>query len=490
MISILHDPLFTAVELDGGVRRLGLLELLAEAHRFSDLKANSCTGKFALIRLCIAFLSDAYRLQNIDDRADLLAEDYFDRKKLERYVAACEAKGACFALDDEEKPFMQAAFDSELDESAEKPVSKIMFDCPSGNNHIHCDHRHEDEHEADTAAAFENMLETYLFCPAGLSGASNVNNTPPIYAFIHGGNLFETLVLNMVSEEELDNIPFGTGEVAWTRNELIKPGEKVVNMSFLKALTWQPRRLTLLWDEDGMVRRVLLQNGLNFQGNALWQDPHALFRKTKDESWTTVKPELGRELWRDAGSLVSSGSSSRTTVPIMNIDQVWDECPSWLDVELIGLVTNQESVLGRVNERLRMPRELFEREELAAEFRNILDRTETMYRSFIKDVAWQFGHASDKKKKSVVAEQAGEIYLHNMHEVVFGRYLDDLLAGIPALERVTRFMDAMRKSLNEALTEAVDTTGNDVPTMKRQNAVRAAVRKDYMALRKELGLNE
>ena len=488
MINILHDQLFTAVELEGETKRLGLLDLLAEAHCFSDLKANSCTGKFALIRLCIAFLVDAYRPQDTYDRGDLLKEGCFDREKLEQYVAGCEAKGACFVLDDARRPFMQTAYDDKLDESAEKPVSKIMFDCPSGNNHIHCDHRHEDEHESDAAAAFVNMLETYLFCPAGLSGASNVNNTPPIYALIHGSNLFETLVLNMVSEDELSNIPFGAGEVAWMRNERINPGEKVVNMSLLKALTWQPRRLTLLWDEDGMVRRVLLQNGLNFQGNMLWKDPHALFRKTKDDSWTTVKPELGREIWRDAGSLVTGGSSTRTTVPFMNINQVWDECPSWLDAELIGLVTNQESVLGRVNERLRLPRELFEREELAAEFRNVLNQTETMYRNLIKDVSWQFGHASDKKRRSVVAEQAGEIYLYSMHEVVFGQYLDELLASVPALDRITHFIDAIWKAVNEALAEAVDTTGNDVLTMKRQNAVRAAVRKDYMEIRKELRL--
>lgn len=106
MINILHAPLFTAVKNDGGIEQLGLLDLLTEAHRFNDLKANSCTGKFALIRLCIAFLADAYRLRDMYDRSDLLESGRFDRDKLEQYVAACEAKGACFLLDGEKKPFI------------------------------------------------------------------------------------------------------------------------------------------------------------------------------------------------------------------------------------------------------------------------------------------------------------------------------------------------------------------------------------------------
>lgn len=488
MINVLYAPLFTAVDNDSEARQMGLLELFENAHRYIDLKAGSCTGKLALYRLCIAFLSDAFRLETMYDRADLLETGRFDIEAIIRYVNECEARGSCFVLDDENRPFMQSAYDAALDDNNIKPVSKIMFDCPSGNNHIHCDHRHEDEHEADSAAAFEDMLETYAFCPAGLSGASNVNNTPPVYALIHGDTLFSTFVLNMVSVEELGNIPFGAGEAAWLRNDPVKPGEKAVDMSYQKALTWLPRRLTLKWDANGMVRCLYLQNGLNFQGNALWLDPNVIYRKTKDGLWASLKPELGRQLWRDAGTLLTGDPATRGPIPVQNIGQVWDACPQWLDIELIGLITNQEAVLGRSDERLRIPRELLDSEAAAATFRLALEKTEIMYRALIRDVTSQFCHASDKKKRSVVADQAGEIFLHGMHEVVFGSYLDELLAGLPDLDRNTHFMDAMKEVLEESLTSAVQTTGNDVPSMKRQNRVRSDVRRDYMAIRKEYGL--
>ena len=137
MISVLYAPLFTAIYKDGREEKLGLIDLLTDAHCIAELKANSCTGKVALLRLCIAFLSDVYRLETTDNRADLLEKGCFDRRLLLEYVENCEQDGACFLLDDEKKPFMQAKYDEELDAKAEKPVAKIMFDRPGGKNDHH-----------------------------------------------------------------------------------------------------------------------------------------------------------------------------------------------------------------------------------------------------------------------------------------------------------------------------------------------------------------
>lgn len=483
MISVLHAPLFSAVDQGGNNIGMGMLELLSEAQNLADIKSNSCTGKLALLRLCIAFLSDAYRLRTLDDRAELLEAGRFDREMLRTYVAMCEAKGVSFLLDDARRPFMQAGYDECLDAKARKSVAKIMFDVPGGNNHIHLDHRHEDDHEADAAGAFEAMLETYLFCPAGLSGASNVNNTPPVYALVYGCNLFETLALNMVAEKEIINVPYGHGEAVWLRDETIIPGTKTVEMSLIKALTWQPRRLTLQWDEDGMVRNVLLQNGLNFQGNGLWRDPHVIFRKNKDGGLSSVKPDLDRELWRDAGNLVNAGAGLQSSVPLQNLSAVWEDAPAVLDIELIGMATNNEAILGRVNERLKLPVQLFRREDLAGDFQRALDITESMARALDGAVKWQFCHQEDKKRRSVVAQLAGEVFLHRMRQELFGPYLEGLISGVPFGEGHSRYLAAMWETLDkDVLRGIVEQTGSDVPALKRQNAVRAKVRKEFCQL--------
>lgn len=484
MISVLYAPLFTAVYDESMEKVLGLMDLLADAHLITELKANSCTGKLALLRFCMAFLSDAYQLDKLNQRADLLERGCFDKDLLLDYVHRCEQAGACFNLDDGKKPFMQAGYDEALDAKAEKPVAKIIFDRPGGNNHIHLDHRLEDEHTVDTAYAFEAMLETFLFCPAGLSGPSGVNNTPPVYVLIHGSNLFETLVLNMVSCKEIGGIPYGRGEVAWRRDENIIPGTKTVEMSLLKALTWQPRRLTLCWDEDGMIRRLYLQKGLNFQGNGLWLDPHVIYRQTKDGTLASVKPELGRELWRDAGNLVRGAQGIRSTVPLENIRELVSEQSGDMDVEMVGLVTNQEAVLGRVNERFKLPAVLFEDPEKASEFKNALDICEAVYRELDKAVKWQFCHPGDKKKRSDVAQQAGEVFLHAMRTVLFVQYLQWLRENLNFRERTRRYFDAIWAVLNaQVLMGVIEQTGDDVPSIKRQNAVRGKIRKEYLSIR-------
>jgi len=484
VISVLYAPLFTAIYDEGREKRLGLMDLLTDAHHITELKANSCTGKLALLRFCMAFLSDAYQLEKLYQRVDLLDRGCFDKNLLLDYVHRCEQAGTCFNLDDGEKPFMQAGYDVALDAKALKPVAKIMFDRPGGNNHIHLDHRREDEHTLDTAHAFETMLETYLFCPAGLSGASGVNNTPPVYALIHGNNLFETLVFNMVSRKEIGAIPYGHGEVAWRRSETVIPGTKTMEMSLLKALTWQPRRLTLCWDEDGMLRHLYLQNGFNFQGNGLWLDPLVIYRQTKDGMQVSVKPELGRELWRDAGNLVKGVQGIRSTVPLENIHEVLSRPSGELDVEMVGLVTNQEAVLGRVNERLKLPAVLFEDPGKASEFKGALDICETMYRELDKSVKWQFCHLGDKKKRSDVAQQAGEVFLHAMRTVLFTHYLLWLQENLDFRERAQRYFDAMWAVLNEQVLKGViERTGDDVPSIKRQNAVSGKIRKEYWSIR-------
>ncbi len=389
-------------------------------------------------------------------------------------------------MDDENNPFMQSRVDAALDEKAERPISKIMFDCPSGNNHIHLDHRHQEEHEVDVATAFEEMMGYYAFCPAGLHESSSINNTPPVYALIHGDNLFQTFVLNMVSAEELGAIPFGKGETPWLRKETIIPDQKVIDMSYLKALTWQPRRLTIMWDENSPIRRAYVQNGLNFTGNNLWLDPNVMYKKNKDGGWSSVKPELKRQLWRDAGSVVSGSSSIRSAIPIQNIATVWDSCPQWLDVELIGLITSNASVLGRINERLKLPRELFERDDLASEFRTLLESTELMFGSLKKQVRNEFCHSTDNQKNGTIADQAGELFLHGIHDVLFGSYLDELLADKPYATRISNFMDAMWDILDTTMQTVIDSTGDDVLSMKRQMKVRTEVRKQYFMRRKEL----
>ena len=469
MISVLDDGLFRVTDASGETRKVGLRALLAHAHEFSDICGRTQTGRIALLRLCVAFLEDVYRPKTRKDRKQLLEQGCFDMARVEAYISECNKDGPRFDLDDAVHPFMQMAFDPEIDTNAEKPVSNLFFDRPAGNAHIHFDHRPIETAVADAPDALEGMLEMYLFCTAGAQlYPSGINNTPPVFCVIRGNNLFETLVLNMVSERELGNIPFGAGMVPWRLERSIVPKETVASVNYLEAMTWQPRRLTLTFDEDGMVRRIYLQQGKNFIGDGRWRDPWVPFRRMKDGGVTSIKPELGRGLWRDAGSILSTlGNESLVPVPIINVVGVWKDIPNGIvPIEATGMITSQAAILGAAHEMLRIPETLLEDTDKAGRFREWIALSEEIHGVTTRIIGGDYSPD--------IAGLVGEAFLRNVHDVLFGASLNDLIAAanVDEYEAANRsFGDALFNALRDSLRGILEETGTSVENIKRQNAV-------------------
>ena len=157
--SVLDDPVIEAEFLDGRRESLGIRRLLTEAHAVRDLIAISPIAKYAVLRTLVAFLMDLYRLDDGRPKA-LLAACQFDPAVLERYVSLCEKKGPCFDLLIQ-CPFMQR-HDKDMDAGKEKPIAALFFDLPSGNNHVHFDHRFETEHSASPAKLSGIMRHLFI----------------------------------------------------------------------------------------------------------------------------------------------------------------------------------------------------------------------------------------------------------------------------------------------------------------------------------------
>lgn len=94
----------------------------------------------------------------------------------------------------------------------------------------------------------------------------------------------------MLSKSEAGNIPYGICEVPWRNGKQTIPKQAVPAVSLLEGLTLQPRRITLIQDADGLIRRIYFQQGRDFKGNELWQDPHVPRFLKKDMTYGTVKP--------------------------------------------------------------------------------------------------------------------------------------------------------------------------------------------------------
>ena len=203
--NILTEPF---IPISDG-RYVSLLFCLEHAHELQRISCSTPLETYAAYRFLCAFAMDAFQLAHYDARMALLEQGYFDMEIIRAYIRQCENEGVSFDLFDSDRPFLQAACDPAYDQET-KPAALIDIQVPSGNNHIFFEHHWSDTHSLTPAKAMLCLLTSYLFCTAAAQGyPSSVNNTPCLYVLIHGGNLFETLVLSMISIKEAGNLPYG-----------------------------------------------------------------------------------------------------------------------------------------------------------------------------------------------------------------------------------------------------------------------------------------
>ena len=82
----------------------------------------------AVYRLMIAFAMDALHLRDRDERTALLKRGAFDMRPFREYIERCESEGASFDLFDARRPFMQSAYDAQVDgEESIKPATNLVL---------------------------------------------------------------------------------------------------------------------------------------------------------------------------------------------------------------------------------------------------------------------------------------------------------------------------------------------------------------------------
>ena len=375
--SVLTEPVIPVLWPNGTSSAVGIREVFLRAHEIRDIQGETPLERYALLRLLIAFAMDMLHPRTSYERRDLLDEGCFDQAVFDQYIALCEQDGPRFDLFDPDHPFMQSKYDEELDAKAEKPVASIVHSLPSGNNPVFIDHRYETEYALPYEKALCKLCSAYLFCVAGLAGPkkdnfpSSVNNRPPFYVTIVGKSLFETIIWNMLSESELRNSTI-IGKAPWRTEYFIQPYEKVNDISFIDGLTWMSRRITLISDRDGYIRKIYYQAGKDFIGNRKWVDPYVpRITNSKTFEKENLVPKLGREFWQDAGSLLYESNQNNGTQPqiITCLSNILDDTASYVHIRVVGLVTDKAKFEEWIDGELCLPEMVLNQEEKAYLFR-------------------------------------------------------------------------------------------------------------------------
>ncbi len=341
--DITTEPWIPVRTLSGESRTVGLTELFAEAHLLRGLEGLNPMEEYSTLRFLSVFLSAVFRPNIWEDKMELLDAGRLDMARIGDYIEECRGEGVSFDIFDEKRPFMQAAPDPKYDQEKNLKSPAVLDSTrASGNNHMHYDHTLEEDVTVTPAEAFRGCLTAQIFCTAMSGGyPSNVYGAPPIFYLPRGKNLFETMILGMVTlpEEEPERTE------PWRNAEEIVPKEDVASTSRLFGMFFPARRIRLT-EEDGMVRRVYYQPGLHFTGFSGWTDPHVAYRMNKDNAMVSVKPRLDREGWRNLGTLAAQFAEGGTGVPVslkqyFEILEERDETS--MEVMLFGVVTNQAS---------------------------------------------------------------------------------------------------------------------------------------------------
>ena len=347
--NVLYDSWIPLAGMDGTYAEHGILETLERAHELGSISDASPMVEYSTYRFLIVFLMDALRPEEPEDIEELLDAGHFDMDRIYTYVKQCCSEGVSFDLFDETRPFMQTTVSPEWD-NRQKPVATLDYTVPSGNNHIHFDHLTKCESYLP-AKAMRMMLTAQIFCTSGAQGyPSNVNGAPPWFALINGNNLFETLVLNMVSIDET-RVKFDDPLVIWRNNEIVVSKKDVAQTSWLYGMLFPARRIHLIPDKDGQVSSIYFSQGMNYMNPSNWLDPH-VFYSVNEKGRFNCKPTAEFAIWQNLASLINTKNEC---APQVLSNYVRFHTDGIVDMTLYGVATNQASYLQSSRNDLHLP---------------------------------------------------------------------------------------------------------------------------------------
>jgi len=357
--NVLDDPWIPVVEADGRKALLGIRETLRRAQELKEISTTSPLEEFCVYRFLSVFLMDALRPKRITSLTELLKKGCFCMEQIESYIALCKGEGVTFDLFDEKRPFLQSAYVQQWDKEP-KPVSNLDCFLPSGNNHLHFEHKRAEEYAIPVERAARLLLVVQQFCAAEGRGYSyGINGLPPYFGVVKAGNLFETLVYTLIPVRSIE-IPLDDPPVIWRSTEPVGSKKEVGQTSWLRGMQFPARRVQLqLPDENGLVSKVYLSQGENFVNKDSWTDPFVTYR-TLETGRAPLRPKGDKPIWRSMHDIIGI-NGNRASQLLTQYVRLSDAL--YVDVTLYGVETSQASYLDVVRKDVRFRADITECDE-------------------------------------------------------------------------------------------------------------------------------
>ncbi|WP_114312727.1 type I-E CRISPR-associated protein Cse1/CasA [Thermus caldifontis] len=351
--NLIEEP-WIPVLRNGRVEEVGIREALVNAHTITRIETPFPLEEAALHRLLLAVLYRA--LPPVRDKYEALAlweRGEFDRESIEGYLERYRDR---FYLFHEATPFLQIP---DLPQEDLLPWSKLLPQLANGNNPTLFDHTvDKDPPLASYPEVARALLVHQAFAPGGLLrrlGVTSAKDAPlarPAAFLAMGTDLFQTLVLNLVPQED-------PGVPIWERKPLRTQDVKGYAirwpLSGVGVVYVWPSRGVLLVDEGQGVRWMGYGPGVEPQEVA-WRDPMVAYRKDNRGAIFPLRLSMERSFWRDFGAMLPAAGGAWPAV-LRHAGELEEEGAAFT-LRVLGQVSDQAKILDIRREVYPIPKGL------------------------------------------------------------------------------------------------------------------------------------
>ena len=365
------EPWIVVLWREGRTDRLGLRDCLRDAHRLDSLADSSPLVVASVQRLLASIAQDIFRPSDLEELADLIKQGEFDTEAIDTFGATY---GHRFDLFSDTEPFLQTSdVPPELPKrkSETKTVAYLFPEEPAATNINHFSHRYDDDYQYAPASAAAGLITIPAFATSGGAGIRpSINGVPPLYVLPAGETLFQTIALSIVTHDYQPRVANADDRPAWRGPTVVGKQETVNQVGFLESLTFPARRVRLFPEVargrcsrtgdtcDILVRRMAFEMGRSRPKDAApWFDPFAAYRIREKQVPVPVRPQAGKALWREFGTLFHTASPTSSgigdTVPPGVVRQL-------ADLEDYGVVSGDAWRFRCIGMRTDMKAKVFE----------------------------------------------------------------------------------------------------------------------------------
>ena len=467
--NLLYEPWIRVLDKSGAVKETSLLDTLRNAHSFIQLAGELPTQDVAVLRLLLAVLYSVFTEYDSSGReVSLFDSDELDRWEelwelgqfpceiIEKHLKQYEDR---FYLFHPQTPFYQTADLSER-KATEYPAAKLIGDLSESSNKLRLFSYRNGERKRSLTYSEAARWLLYLngFDDTSAKPSVRGENMPSTGAgylgklglvYAAGDNLFETLMLNFVlNQEDAD------GKAVWEDAVHSEERRRIPQPASRKELlTLQSRRLLLIeGNDDKSVTGYKLLGGDFFDAENAFVEHMTIWRKDKAGRLDNYKPKRhdpAKTLWRDFTSLTATEGDLNSKRPgvvdwiaLLTMENILQGKQIWLRMASVKYGDKDFFVDDVFGDSVSVNSSLLSKmgKEWITRICDVLKDTETCVwhlKNFARAIDEALGGSNDRKKKRSLVEQAVSQAYFDM-DIPFRRWL----AGItPANDDVDEKMN-------------------------------------------------